>query len=100
MTRPQPDQPQYQAEKFKSDNNIDVLHSASNATDQAAITAGQIRGASALLAFDEAWNKAAQTTAQAARSPNDSSSSPQHKRQLNQPKRKLKQPKRQPKQLK
>jgi hypothetical protein len=46
-----------------------------------------------LLAFDEAWNKAA-------RSLGDSSSSPQHKQQLKQHKRQPKQPKRQFKQPK
>jgi hypothetical protein len=61
-TKSQSDQPQHQAEKYKSNDSVDFLHSADNASDQAAIVAGQRRGAFVLLAFDEAWNKAVQTT--------------------------------------
>jgi hypothetical protein len=43
-------------------DSIGSLHSASNARDQAAIVAGQLHGASVLLAFEEAWNKADQKT--------------------------------------
>lgn len=60
----QPSQPPYQAEQDEPDDSVSSLHSANNARERDSIITGQCRGASVLLAFDEAWEKAARTTHQ------------------------------------
>jgi hypothetical protein len=60
LTNSRYNQTNFKVNQEESEESIGPLSSASNARDQVAIIAGQLHGVSVLLAFDEAWNEAAQ----------------------------------------